>query len=337
MSNPEKEKFKDIPSLLPLAPGGVYSVKWEERAKWVNQIEVDPVEYTPPYPINPENPTCFLELRSGGYFLGRIVIELKMDVCPITSENFLKLCEYKCYTGSMMKVWPGVKILGGDFSVRDPLVWASDDPECFDFDTLLPDCAEGGQAVFGPEPFPDENFQLAHSGAGVLTMAPMEGKRDSNGSQFMFTLMGQEDLDGNNVAFGQVVEGFEFLNTLSKVGKPHQDGTTYQRVTVEGCGLLSPGKQGGVKTEACHLETAPSTSSMKQKHLHKWSLSVYEKASINSHTVSKTFGAARLQITRRLNYTQAPAARTQNVLHVSKPLARQIVFRQCFSTQLHFL
>jgi hypothetical protein len=55
-----EEKAKDIPSLLPLAPGGVYSVKWENRIKWGKQVEVEPVEYTPPFPVNPSNPLCFL-------------------------------------------------------------------------------------------------------------------------------------------------------------------------------------------------------------------------------------------------------------------------------------
>ena len=33
--------------------------------------------------------------------------------------------------------------------MRDPLVWSSDDPECFDFDTLLPDALPGGQSIYG--------------------------------------------------------------------------------------------------------------------------------------------------------------------------------------------
>ena len=54
------ETDKDIPSLLPLAPGGVYSNKWEERLKWKEPIEVDKVDYKPPYEVNPSNPRCYL-------------------------------------------------------------------------------------------------------------------------------------------------------------------------------------------------------------------------------------------------------------------------------------
>eukprot|EP00959_Pyramimonas_sp_CCMP1952_P358270 7501700-Pyramimonas_sp.AAC.2 len=41
---------------------------------------------------------CTQDVRSGGYGLGRVVLELKADVCPTTCDNFRQLCEYKCYT-----------------------------------------------------------------------------------------------------------------------------------------------------------------------------------------------------------------------------------------------
>ncbi len=105
---PEEGKYKDIPSILPLAPGGVYAVKWEQREKWAQCIETPEVPYTPPLgEPNPDNPLCFFEVRSGGYYLGRVVFELKADTHPITAENFLKLCEYRCYAGTMFKVFPG--------------------------------------------------------------------------------------------------------------------------------------------------------------------------------------------------------------------------------------
>jgi hypothetical protein len=59
MSEPG-ELQKDMFSTMPLAPGGVYSVAWEQRMKWTDMIEVEPVDYTPPYPVNPSNPRCYL-------------------------------------------------------------------------------------------------------------------------------------------------------------------------------------------------------------------------------------------------------------------------------------
>ena len=47
---PDDAKQKDIPSVLPLAPGGVYAVKWETRVQRAEPLKITPVEYAPPYP-----------------------------------------------------------------------------------------------------------------------------------------------------------------------------------------------------------------------------------------------------------------------------------------------
>lgn len=109
----EEGKYKSIPAILPLAPGGVYAVKWETREKWAEPLKTPPVDYTPPLgPPNPDNPLCYFEIRAGGYYLGRVVFEVKADTHPVTSENFVKLCEYKCYAGTMFQVFPGNWIRG---------------------------------------------------------------------------------------------------------------------------------------------------------------------------------------------------------------------------------
>ena len=109
---PEEGKYKDIPSILPLAPGGVYAVKWEQREKWAECLRTPDVPYTPPLGApNPDNPVCFFEIRAGGYYLGRVTFELKADTHPVTSENFLKLCEFKCYAGTKFKVFPGLSLI----------------------------------------------------------------------------------------------------------------------------------------------------------------------------------------------------------------------------------
>ena len=139
---PEEGKYKDIPSILPLAPGGVYAVKWEQREKWAECLRTPDVPYTPPLGApNPDNPVCFFEIRAGGYYLGRVTFELKADTHPVTSENFLKLCEFKCYAATKFKVFPGNWIRGGDFTDLDEVVYDANDPDFFDFPTLLPDAA----------------------------------------------------------------------------------------------------------------------------------------------------------------------------------------------------
>ena len=69
---PDDAEKKDIPSILPLAPGGVYAVKWETRVSRAEPLKIVPVPYAPPYAINDANPQCFFELRAGGYYLGRV-------------------------------------------------------------------------------------------------------------------------------------------------------------------------------------------------------------------------------------------------------------------------
>ena len=149
----EEGKYKDIPSILPLAPGGVYAVKWEQREKWAECLKTPEVPYAPPLGApDPANPTCFFDIRAGGYYLGRVAFELKADSHPITAENFLKLCEYKCYAGTMFKVFPGNWIRGGDFTDLDEVVYDANDPDFFDFATLLPDAAPGFRATLPGRP-----------------------------------------------------------------------------------------------------------------------------------------------------------------------------------------
>ena len=186
----EEGKYKDIPSILPLAPGGVYAVKWEQREKWAECIKTPDVPYAPPLgPPNPANPLCYFDVRAGGYYLGRVTFELKADTHPVTSENFVKLCEYECYAGTMFKVFPGNWIRGGDFTELDEVIY-DPDPEFFDFANLLPDAAPGGQSIYVSESgpyFADESFDITHDkGPGVVTMYN-RGAPNCNGSQFMIT------------------------------------------------------------------------------------------------------------------------------------------------------
>ncbi len=62
------------------------------------QIAKTSVNFTPPLGApNSANPVVFLDIALGRYGdatqLGRILIELKKDIVPKTSENFLQLCQ----------------------------------------------------------------------------------------------------------------------------------------------------------------------------------------------------------------------------------------------------
>jgi hypothetical protein len=64
----------------------------------------------------------------------------------------------------------------------------------------------------------------------------------------------------------QVVEGFDILNTLSKVGGPAQDGSTFQRVSIEASGVEPPAATTPTTTTAAAAtvssaaSTAPTTA-----------------------------------------------------------------------------
>ena len=60
----------------------------------------------------------------------------------------------------------------------------------------------GGESVYGGE-FADENFELQHDSEGILSSANMG--QNTNQSQFFITLAPYESLDGENVAFGKII------------------------------------------------------------------------------------------------------------------------------------
>ena len=112
--------------------------------------------------------------------------------------------------------------------------------------------------------FDDENVDAySHDGPGVLTMYN-PGAPNCNGSQFMitFTRVEPEVLDGSHVAFGQVVEGWNILQALEQLGDARQEGLTFQRITVEQCGVVRHGRgaTGGGVAASMSVEASASAS-----------------------------------------------------------------------------
>ena len=68
-------------------------------------------------------------------------------------------------------------------------------------------------SIYG-EKFQDENFDLKHTGPGILSMA--NSGKDTNGCQFFLTCDKCEWLDGQHVVFGRVIDNPSLL-TLRKL------------------------------------------------------------------------------------------------------------------------
>lgn len=129
--------------------------------------------------------------------LGRIEMEVFVDLAPITAGNFLNHVEAGFYDGLIFhRVVKGFVVQGGD-------------PLCHPDPSMDADrCGSGGSENTVPLEVSD---QLSHDKAGVVALARRASDPDSGSAQFYITLDEQPSLDGDYAIFGQVVAGLEVV------------------------------------------------------------------------------------------------------------------------------
>jgi len=142
---------------------------------------------------------------------GSFKIELFNDKAPITTGNFIKLVEQGFYNGLIFhRVIPDFMIQAG--------------------------CPHGtGRGGPGYTIRDEFHPDLKHDKPGILSMA--NAGPNTGGSQFFITVAETPWLDKHHAIFGQVIEGYEVVENISKVqrdrnDKPMQD-VVIKTVTVE--------------------------------------------------------------------------------------------------------
>ncbi|XP_009695971.1 PREDICTED: E3 SUMO-protein ligase RanBP2 [Cariama cristata] len=162
------------------------------------------------------NPIVYFEVSADDEPLGHITMELFSNIVPRTAENFRALCTgekgFGFKNSSFHRIVTDFVCQGGDITNHD---------------------GTGGRSIYGTA-FEDENFEVKHTGPGLLSMA--NKGRDTNNSQFFITLKKAEHLDFKHVVFGFVKDGMDVVKKIESFGSPK--GLVNGRIVITDCGQI---------------------------------------------------------------------------------------------------
>ena len=145
-----------------------------------------------------------VKMATGGEF----VIQLYPDKAPITVNSFVFLAREGFFNGTTFhRVLEGFMAQGGDPT---------------------------GTGAGGPGYiFENEDSDLTFDKEGVVAMA--NAGRNTNGSQFFITYAPQEYLNGGYTIFGQVIEGMDVVNNITRRDpqlNPDFEGDAIESITI---------------------------------------------------------------------------------------------------------
>ena len=190
----------------------------------------------------------------GGQPAGRIEMTLRADVVPKTAENFRALCTGEKGTGpsgkplhfkgsTFHRVITEVRarrrsraraLRGRRESIRISARGSRAPQFMCQGGDFTRGNGTGGESIYGAK-FEDENFQLKHTGPGILSMA--NAGPGTNGSQFFLCTVKTDWLDGKHVVFGFVTKGMDVVKKVEAVGSG--SGQTSAPVVIADCGQLA--------------------------------------------------------------------------------------------------
>ena len=151
-----------------------------------NVVNLPADEGYPPFTIDTtKNYIATVQMEKGGEF----VLQLYADKAPLTVNSFVFLAREGFYNGvTFHRVLDGFMAQGGD-----------------------PTGTGGGGPGYQ---FANEDSDLTFDKPGVLAMA--NAGRDTNGSQFFITFDATPQLNGGYTIFGQVIEGMDVVNGITR-------------------------------------------------------------------------------------------------------------------------
>eukprot|EP00948_MAST-09A_sp_MAST-9A-sp1_P002234 g2234.t1 len=185
------------------------------------------------------NTTIFFDIAVQGSLVGRVEITLREDLLPKTcnrikthcmkramdhsnSNALSKECLPPAYEGSVIhRIEPGIGMQGGrindigDYEEEEGMAKVQDFTETY---------------------YDDENFSLAHSHAGIVTLAN-SGPNSSSSSEFYICMQPSPWLDGKHTAFGEVSNGMDVLERIEKLAC-NVDGKMRFRVVIVKAGIV---------------------------------------------------------------------------------------------------
>ncbi|EGR47924.1 uncharacterized protein TRIREDRAFT_108180 [Trichoderma reesei QM6a] len=202
--------------------------------------------------------------------MGELHVELFAKQTPLTCRNFLQHCLDGYYDGTIFhRLVPNFIVQGGDPTGTGNGGESIYDGGAFsgDLDPWPMDQRHGQNAGPNGINFKDEfHSRLRINRRGILAMAN-EGRPDSNGSQFFFTLDKAEELNGKNTMFGRVAG--DTIYNLAKIGESEVDEATerplypikIERVEI----LVNPFEDMKKRTRVAQTQVQPKVEKEKKK------------------------------------------------------------------------